>query len=391
MSKEPRNRKKRQIFVLDTNVLLYNPRAIFAFPGAEVIIPDQVLGELDRLKTARADKELRFRGREFARILFDLSESGKLIDGIPFGENSILRVVTFDSHNIPDPLSGKNTDDRILTIVYQLQKEEPGSRVTIVTNDLNMLVKAQMLDIPVTRSGEDFAYGPFRRSIVWLNSQKRALSLMAVVLALAVAILFSQKFLNPTSGQPQAPPQLMAQLQQYQNQEYGYQLILDKNPKDVQALVGMGDVNSSRGDIYQDTKYYEKASEFYKKALDIDSKNVGVRLKLGIEYDRLGMYDIALREVEKVLALQPNNPDAQYYAGAVLMDKQDYKGALAHFKKYQEIAPTGPESAQVSHYIDQLNGMISQSGGPRSGQPSQPATSAPQSGVRNQSEQPNRQ
>ena len=63
-----------KIVVLDTNVLLADPNSVLSFPRAEVVIPETVLGELDKLKTARVDPDLRFRGREVSRILFELSE-----------------------------------------------------------------------------------------------------------------------------------------------------------------------------------------------------------------------------------------------------------------------------------------------------------------------------
>ncbi|MCL5291826.1 MAG: PIN domain-containing protein [Actinobacteria bacterium] len=362
MQKAAGGRRHRDIFVLDTNVLLYNPKAIFAFPGADVIIPDQVLAELDRLKTTRADKELRFRGREFSRILFDLSESGKLTEGVKFGEDSRLRVVIFDPHKVPESLSGKNTDDRILGIVYQLQKEKPGRGVTIVTNDLNMLVKAQMLDIPVTHSGEEFAYGRLKRSFVWLNTQKKALSAIAVILVLATAIVFSQNIYDTAArNQTQTPARVRAQLQQIQAQEQqlkaqenGYQMILDRNPKDLQSLIGLGNVNFDRGEVYQDPKYYQKAVDYYLKALEIDPKNVNARLYMGIEYYKLAMFDIALGEFKKIISYQPNNELAHFYAGSILMQKSDYKGALPHLKKYQEIAPNGSAAGQVAHFLEQI-------------------------------------
>ena len=70
------------VVVLDTNVLLADPTVLLSFPRSDVVIPETVLGELDKLKTARVDPDLRFRGREISRILFDLSEEGSLVDGV---------------------------------------------------------------------------------------------------------------------------------------------------------------------------------------------------------------------------------------------------------------------------------------------------------------------
>ena len=86
-----------KIVVLDTNVLLADPNSILSFPRAEVVIPETVLSELDKLKTARVDPDLRFRGREVSRILFDLSEEGSLVEGVELPDGGSLRVMPFDA------------------------------------------------------------------------------------------------------------------------------------------------------------------------------------------------------------------------------------------------------------------------------------------------------
>ena len=143
------------IVILDTNVLLADPNSVLSFPRADVVIPETVLSELDKLKTARVDPDLRFRGREVSRILFDLSEEGSLVDGVELPDGGSLRVAPFDSdHDVPEGVSPRNADDRILITANQVLKHaEPGTDVRLVTNDLNMLLKAQTLGIPVTRYG----------------------------------------------------------------------------------------------------------------------------------------------------------------------------------------------------------------------------------------------
>ena len=81
--------RMKKIVVLDTNVLLADPNSVLSFPRAEVVIPETVLAELDKLKTARVDPDLRFRGREVSRILFDLSEEGSLVDGVELPDGGL--------------------------------------------------------------------------------------------------------------------------------------------------------------------------------------------------------------------------------------------------------------------------------------------------------------
>src|SRR5664279_865021 len=112
-----------RVVVLDTNVLLADPTVILSFPRSDVVIPETVLGELDKLKTARVDPDLRFRGREVSRILFDLSEEGSLTEGVELPDGGTLRVAPFDSDTeLPNGLQTRNSDDRILATVFQVRE-----------------------------------------------------------------------------------------------------------------------------------------------------------------------------------------------------------------------------------------------------------------------------
>ncbi len=111
----------KRVVIIDTNVLLADPNSILSFPRAEVVIPETVLGELDKLKTARVDPDLRFRGREVSRMLFEFSEEGSLVDGVDLPDGGRLRVAPFDSDaDLPEGLVARNADDRILATAYQV-------------------------------------------------------------------------------------------------------------------------------------------------------------------------------------------------------------------------------------------------------------------------------
>src|SRR3954468_16939551 len=91
----------RKNFVLDTNVLLHDPRAIFSFADNHVIIPIYVLEEIDSFK-----KELSERGRnarEVSRQLDDLRGHGRLSEGVPLDKGGILRVA-IGKRAMPDAL-----------------------------------------------------------------------------------------------------------------------------------------------------------------------------------------------------------------------------------------------------------------------------------------------
>ncbi len=368
--------KKRPIYVLDTNVLLYNPRAIYAFPNADVVIPDIVLGELDKVKTSRADRELRYRSREISRILFELSENGKLTDGIQFGKNSVLRVLSFDpAKGVPEMLGSKSSDDRILSIVYQIKNEHNGRPVTIVTNDLNMLLKAQALETKVEHPGEEFAYGGIKRAFFLLKANKKTIWAAVTAVVIIALLIFAKQnpgFLGvkPSNNNTltDGPPNLVQQFQAYQNdvnalntQKDTYEAILKKNPKDMDALIGLGDTYFDLAGVKQDQKIYQKAIDNYKKALDIDPSRSNVRTDMAIAYYKLGMNDIAIRELNNVINKDPNFYQAYFNLGYIYQDNNDLARAKDYYSKVVEKAPSDSKfslqaQAAIKHIDAQVNG-----------------------------------
>ena len=83
----------RKSFVIDTNVLLHNPTALFSFADNEVVVPIDALEELDRFKTRSND--LGRNAREAIRMLDALRAKGSLAKGVEVSETAgVVRVVT---------------------------------------------------------------------------------------------------------------------------------------------------------------------------------------------------------------------------------------------------------------------------------------------------------
>ncbi len=210
--------------VLDTNVLLADPGSLLGFPDAEVVIPETVLSELDKLKTSRVDPDLRFRGREASRILFDLSEQGSLVEGVELPDGGRLRVAPLDSDApLPEGLSTRNPDDRILAVAIQVSKSNP-SHTTLVTNDLNMLLKAQTYGMTVERhtDGPEGSFG--RRYIIRpFQRYKVPLGILAVALAVFAAIVVIALYGpgSSSSGQAAIPAEFRDLLSASQNASVG--------------------------------------------------------------------------------------------------------------------------------------------------------------------------
>src|SRR5689334_20479846 len=102
----------KKIFVLDTNVLLHDPRAIFAFGDNEVVLPIYVIEEIDTFKKDLS--ELGRNARHVTRHLDELRSDGKLTEGVPFGDGGLLRVAITARKLPPEYGDDQKIDNKIL-------------------------------------------------------------------------------------------------------------------------------------------------------------------------------------------------------------------------------------------------------------------------------------
>src|SRR5215471_16375101 len=134
-------------FVLDTNVLIHDPRAIFQFADNEVVIPIFVLEEVDQFK-----KEASERGRnarEVARLLDGLRANGaRLSDGVPLPEGGGRVRVASAARQVPTTLRDSQIADHLILMVAldvrDFAKDEP---TIFVTKDVNLRIRADALGL----------------------------------------------------------------------------------------------------------------------------------------------------------------------------------------------------------------------------------------------------
>ncbi|MCB1196664.1 PhoH family protein [bacterium] len=136
----------KKIFVVDTNVLLHNPDAVTSFSDNIVVLPIDVLEELDRFKKDHDEKGRN--ARITIRLLDSLRETGSLKDGVPLENGGILRIITHrDFVDVPGiGLSHDITDNRVILTAYRLNEQE-NVPVIFVSKDINARVKADSLGI----------------------------------------------------------------------------------------------------------------------------------------------------------------------------------------------------------------------------------------------------
>lgn len=132
-------------FVLDTNVLLHDPRAIFRFGENRVIIPIYVLEEIDTFK--RELSELGRNAREVSRMLDTYRGRGKLGDGVPLESGGTLRVSFASTEKITKFLHSDKKDNLILSAALRVQREEPDLPCTLISKDVNLRVRADALGL----------------------------------------------------------------------------------------------------------------------------------------------------------------------------------------------------------------------------------------------------
>jgi PhoH-like ATPase len=132
-------------FVIDTSVLLSDPRAMFRFSEHEVVLPIVVINELEK---KRNDPEIGFFARKALRFLDDLRKQHERLDfPIEVGDGGTLRVELnhIDQSVLPSGFQLGDNDSRILAVAANLQSE--GFEVTIVSKDLPMRVKASSIGL----------------------------------------------------------------------------------------------------------------------------------------------------------------------------------------------------------------------------------------------------
>jgi PhoH-like ATPase len=139
----------RKIFVLDTNILLHEPFAIYSFQEHDVVIPMTVLEELDRIKDSKRDvaRDARVAIRALEDIFRDATPD-QISEGIAFNKEqaatgSLAILADFELQETVRAFADKAGDNRILNAVLYLQNKRSPREVVLVTKDINMRLRAK--------------------------------------------------------------------------------------------------------------------------------------------------------------------------------------------------------------------------------------------------------
>lgn len=168
MSKSPK------IFVLDTNVLLHDHKALDNFQDNDVVIPIIVLEELDKFK--KGNDQINFNAREFARELDKILGNQMLSGWISMGTGRGNLKVEL-GHPFPqafeDSFYEDTPDHRILVVAQYMKDTYPDRNVILITKDVNLRIKAKALGLPaedyLTDKVKEESINTLSRGVVTLN------------------------------------------------------------------------------------------------------------------------------------------------------------------------------------------------------------------------------
>jgi PhoH-like ATPase len=149
----------KRLFVLDTNVLMHDPTALFRFKEHDIYLPMVVLEELDRGKKGVSEvaRNVRQVSRFIDEMMSDASHAeiaqglllaSESLSDTAFGGTGRLYFQTraMPAH-LPDSLPGNTPDNTILGTAMALQQERPDVDITLVSKDINLRIKAAVLGI----------------------------------------------------------------------------------------------------------------------------------------------------------------------------------------------------------------------------------------------------
>lgn len=137
----------QKIFILDTNVLIHNPQAMFSFDEHRVVIPIVVIEEVDNFKKGVDEKSRN--ARQIGRYLDSLRSRGSLQEGVQTESGGIIQVSV--NKDVTDAASNllfiDRNDNLIIGTALYFKNKYPDSEVTLVSKDVNVRIKADCVGI----------------------------------------------------------------------------------------------------------------------------------------------------------------------------------------------------------------------------------------------------
>ena len=135
----------QSMFIIDTNVLLHDPSAIYKFDEHEVIIPIVVVEEVDKFK--REQSEVGRNARTISRLLDEERQKGCLSKGVPLKNGGSLKVIVNTDQMALETVFGARTNDDLILGAAVYFARNTDRKCVLVTKDTNLRIKADALGI----------------------------------------------------------------------------------------------------------------------------------------------------------------------------------------------------------------------------------------------------
>jgi PhoH-like ATPase len=132
-------------YILDTNVLLHDPNSLVNFQEHNVLVPIEVIEEIDHFK--RESTELGRNARTVSRMLDGLRGEGSLSEGVALPNGGKLKVACHRNGHGEPSLPKDSVDNRILSLAAGIQKSQPKNPTILVSKDINLRIKADALGL----------------------------------------------------------------------------------------------------------------------------------------------------------------------------------------------------------------------------------------------------
>lgn len=214
----------KKIFILDTNVLIHDPNCIFNFQDNDVYLPIYVIEEIDKLKTY--NDSVGKSARDTSKNIDNLRLKGSLSKGIENEEGGILKIILGDHEldYLPEAFLKDSVDNKIIATALKVKNENPDMRVILITKDINVRIKSDVLDLEA------------------VDYEKDKVNISELYLGNSTVELDSNKF------------ELI-----YKSQAVNYDLLLDKEPYANQMFKFVNNEKSVIGIYKKERKKIEKA------------------------------------------------------------------------------------------------------------------------------------
>ncbi|MDY0340865.1 MAG: hypothetical protein RBS17_06605, partial [Coriobacteriia bacterium] len=237
--------------------------------------------------------------------------------------------------------------DRILAAAYQACSTGCED-LTLVTNDLNMLLKAQTYGLKVERRDEGRPSWP-KRAARWFQRYKTPLTILAIAIAVFAGVLALSVYASQLTGRDSTsagvPAEFRDQLSQNQRGLLDGLTVLESSPSDIDAIKQVADAYYGMHSESGNAAFAQKGITYYRKYLDQVPIDTEVQTDMSVLYFYTGQTDQAIQGLSSVLQEEPEHLQANFNLGIFYWKgRTDYQAAARQFMAVIDISKSSTDA-----------------------------------------------